>query len=83
MSSRSLEDVLKTNKCLLGYVQWFLVGKYFELVDRVHHKMKLEAAFKALNENLKTSLNLHPKSLKMSVKEFISVRLQTSCEQLY
>ena len=83
MSSRSLEDVLKTNKCLLGYVQRFLVGIYFELMDRVHHKMKLEAAFKALKENLKTSLNVHPKSLNMSVKEFISVRLQTSCEQLY
>ena len=48
--------------------------------------MKLEAAFKSiLNilENLKISLNVHAISLKMYVKEFISVRLQTFCEQLY
>ena len=48
--------------------------------------MKLEAAFKGILkilENLKISLNVQTKSLKMSVKEFIPVWLQTSCEQLY
>ena len=68
------------------YVQWFPVGTYFELLDRVHHKMKLEAAFKGILkilENLKISLKVNAKSLKMSVKEFNSVRSQTSCEQLH
>ena len=47
------------------YPQWFPVGAYFEFLDRVHHKMKLEAAFKGIMkilENLKISLNVHAKS---------------------
>ena len=44
------------------YVQWFSVGTHFELLDRVHHKMKLEAAFKGILKilkDLKISLNGH------------------------
>ena len=44
------------------YVQWFPAGTYFKLLDRVHHKMTLEAAFKCILkilENLKISLSVH------------------------
>ena len=49
------------------YIQWFPVGTYFEGLDRIHHKMKLEAAFEdilKILENLKVSLNVHANSLK-------------------
>ena len=47
------------------HVQWFPVGTYSKLLDRVHHKMKLEADFEGtlkILENLKISLNVHAKS---------------------
>ena len=49
------------------HVQWFPVGTYFEFLDRVHDKMKLEAAFEGILKifkNLKISLNIHAKSFK-------------------